>query len=237
MKRFSLILALALLLTACTQTPPPTTSAPSLPTAQTTAPAQSSEPEETTLPPETASPETAGDYSKYEALLDFAANPNWLARSLGCLYETPTEIDLNYLFYLGVDHPGSWDDICEESQQSLIDQGFWPEFDLQLMPAEKLEAALQEAFGIGLADVKIPESWGYIEAENAYCSNHSDAYFPGVPVITAVEDDGHFITIHYTIDGYWITATEEFMDTAPLVLSLVRNEDGTIHAISNLLES
>ena len=179
----------------------------------------------------------SADLSEYEALLNTSDSPNWLARSLGSLYEAPTEVDLYYLFYLGVEHPGSWDDISPESRQSLIDQGFIDEFDLQLMPAKKLEAALQETFGIGLADVKIPESWGYIEAENAYCSNHSDAYFPGVPVITAVEDDGHFITIHYTIDGYWITATEEFMDTAPLVLSLVRNEDGTIHAISNLLES
>ena len=92
-------------------------------------------------------------------------------------------------------------------------------------------------FGIGLSDVTIPESWCYIKAEDAWCSNHNDAFFPGVPTITAVEDDGHFITIRYTIEGYWVPGTETFLDTAPLVLSLTRNEDGTIHAVSNLLES
>ena len=177
------------------------------------------------------------DFSEYTALLDFAAEPNWLPRSLGCLFEKPEDIDLYYLFYLGVEHPGSWDAISTESRDFLVEQGFMEEFDLQIMPVEKMDAILRDTFGIELKDVAMPTEWRYIEAEDAYCSNHSDAFFPGIPTITAVEDDGHFITIHYTIDSYWITATGEFMDTAPLVLSLVRNEDGTIHAVSNLLES
>ena len=109
--------------------------------------------------------------------------------------------------------------------------------DIQPMPVDQLEQVLQNNFGISLSDCTIPEGWAYVEKEDMYCSNHNDAFFPGVPTITAVEDDGKYITIHYTIDSYWITATGEFMDTAPLVLSLVRNEDGTIHAVSNLLES
>lgn len=177
------------------------------------------------------------DFAPYEALISFSAQPNWLARSLGCLYESPSEIDMNYMFYLGVDHPGSWGDISEKSRQTLLEQGFIEEMDLQIMPAEILEEALMSTFGINLMYVEMPEEWGYIVSEDAFCSNHSDAFFPGVPTITAVEDDGKYITIHYTIDSYWITATGEFMDTAPLVLSLVRNEDGTIHAVSNLLES
>ena len=239
MKRFALILALVLLLTACAEVPPPADTAPPQTTApvETTVPVETTLPPETTAPPETTSPAAVSDFSEYEALLDFAADPNWLARSLGCLFESPSELDLYYLFYLGVEHPGSWESICEESRQSLVDQGFWEEFDLQIMPAEKLEEALQSTFGIGLADVTIPEGWSYIEAEDAWCSNHSDAYFPGVPSITAVEDEGQFITIRYTIDGYWVPATDEFLDTAHLVLSLVRNDDGTIHAVSNLLES
>lgn len=175
------------------------------------------------------------DFSEYEALLDFSAEPNWLARSLGCIYKKPEEVDLYYLFYLGVGYPGSWDDISPESRQSLIDQGFLTEFDLQLMPAEKLEEALQTTFGIGLANVTIPESWGYIDAEDAYCSNHSDAYFPGVPVITAVEDDGVNIRIYYNIEGYFNLETEEFLDRAELVLCLERLENGTIHAVSNII--
>lgn len=232
MKQFALILALALLLSGCVKIPPPADPAPP----QATAPAESTAPMETTIPIETTAPAVVAiTIEEAAALLDSSASPNWLARSLGCLYEHPYELDLYYLFYLGVEHPGSWNDISPESRQSLIDQGFMEEFDLQIMPADKLEAALQDTFGISLDSVTIPESWGYIEAENAWCSNHSDAYFPGVPVITSVADDGTHITIHYTMEGYWIPGSDAFLDKADLILSLIRNDDGTIHAVSNLL--
>lgn len=234
MKQFALILALALLLSGCVKIPPPADTAPP----QATAPAESTAPMETTVPVETTAPAVvAMTIEEAAALLDFSAEPNWLARSLGCIYEKPENIDLYYLFYLGVEHPGSWDDIAPESEKFLLDQGFMREMDLQIMPVEKMEDALRDTFDIELKDVAMPAEWRYIEAEDAYCSNHNDAYFPGVPNITAVEDDGTYITIRYTIDGYWIPATEEFLDTAPLVLSLIRSDDGTIHAISNLLES
>ena len=234
MKRFALILALALLLSGCVKVPPPADTAPPLPP-ETIDVTEMTLPPVTTLPIESTAPQLQTAY--YEELLSFSAEPNWLARSLGCIYEKPEDIDLYYMFYLGVDHPGSWNDISEESRQKLIGQGFIEEMDLQIMPAEILEEALLSTFGIDLMSVEMPKGWGYIVTEDAFCSNHSDAYFPGVPNITAVEDDGTYITIHYTINGYWIPSTEEFMDTAPLVLSLIRNDDGTIHAVSNLLES
>lgn len=245
MKRMSLTLVLILvisLLCGCTKTPPPATTAPPLPT-ESIAPTETASvnfcPAETTVPPETTSPldptaPSVEDFSEYEALLDFSTEPNWLPRTLGCIYEKPEDIDLYYMFYLGAEHPGSWDDISAESRQSLIDQGFITEMELQIMPAEKLEDALQSTFGIGLDDVTIPGSWGYIEAEDAYCSNHSDAYFPGVPVITAVEDDGMNIRIHYTIDGFWDYTAGEILDTANLILGLKRQDGGGIHAVFNI---
>ena len=175
------------------------------------------------------------DFSEYEALLDFAAEPNWLARSLGCIFEKPEDIDLYYLFYLGVEHPGGWDDIAPESEEFLLSQNFMRDMDLQIMPVDKMDAILRDTFGIELKDVAMPKEWRYIEAEDAYCSNHSDAYFPGVPNITAVEDDSQTIVIHYTIDGYWIPDTGEFLDSAELVLTLVRQEGGAIYAVSNVL--
>lgn len=189
------------------------------------------------LPAEPTTPPVITDFTPYEALISFDTEPNWLARASGCLFESPTEIDLNYMFYLGVNHPGSWADISDESRQTLLDAGFIEEMDLQLMPAELLEEALQSTFGMGLGYMEMPEEWAYIYNEDAFCSNHNDAYFPGVPTITAVEDDGRFITIHYTIESYWIPGGDCIYEVAPLVLSLVRNEDGTIHALSNLLES
>lgn len=242
MKRTSLILVLILvisLLCGCVEVPPPATTAPPLPT-ETTTPPETTIPVETTLPPETTAPDettepiTIEDFSEYAALLSSESEPNWLARALGCIFEKPEDIDLYYMFYLGVEHPGSWNDISAESRQSLIDQGFITDMDLQIMPCDKLEEALQSTFGIGLNDVTIPEYWGYIEAEDAYCSNHSDAYFPGVPVITAVEDDGMNIHIHYTIDGFWDYTAGEILDTANLILGLKRQDGGGIHAVFNI---
>lgn len=239
MKRMILTLALILTLSTlwgCTETPPPASTAPPLPI-QTTAPAETTLPPETTVPAETTAPTDVieKDPSEYEALFSFSDEPNWLPLALGCPFERPEEVDLYYMFYLGVNHPGSWGDICDESRQFLIDEGFLTEMDLQIMPADKLEQALQTTFGLGLADVTIPESWAYIEAEDAWCSNHNDAYFPGIPVIENVEDDGTDVFIHYAIDGYWLPDTEEFLDPARLVLHLVRTEDGRLLAISNLL--
>ena len=195
-------------------------------------------PTETTVPPETTSPASAAmSVEEAAALLDFSAEPNWLARALGCIFEKPEDIDLYYMFYLGVDHPGSWDDIAPESEKFLLDQGFMREMDLQIMPVEKMEDALRDTFDIELKDVAMPAEWRYIEAEDAYCSNHNDAYFPGVPNITSVEDDGETVVIHYTIDGFWIPHSGEFLDPARLVLTLNRLEDGTIHAVSNVLAS
>ena len=234
MKRLAIILALVLILSACAEIPPPAETAPPLPP-ETLDATEMTLPPETTLPSETTEPQLQTTY--YEELLSFDAEPNWLARSLGCIYEKPEDIDLYYMFYLGVEYPGSWNEICEESRQKLVGQGFIEDMDLQIMPAEILEEALLSTFGIDLMSVEMPRGWGYIVTEDAFCSNHSDAYFPGVPNITAVEDDGQNITIHYTIDGYWNTITEDFLDTAELVLSLIRNEDGTIHAVSNVLAS
>ena len=207
MKRLALLLALTMCLCACTAAPVETTLPPlTIVPVETTLPPETTVPVETTLPPVETTVPTAQDLSEYEALLDFSTDLNWLARSLGCVYENPAEINLEYLFYLGVNHPGSWDDICEESQQSLVDQGFWTEFDLQIMPAHKLEEALQSTFGIGLADVTIPDSWGYIAAEDAYCTNHSDAYVPDSFTITdVVESSDGTVEIHYFCENYFDT--------------------------------
>ena len=230
MKRFALLLVLMLLLTACAEVPPPAETAPP----QTTAPAETTVPAETTLPPETTAP-AVDDFSEYEALLSFSADPNWLCKTMCSVFEKPEDVDLYYLFYLGVEHPGSWEDISPESRQSLIDQGFMEEFDLQIMPCDKLEEVLQATFGIGLADVTIPEHWGYIEAENAWCSNHSDAFIPDGFTITDVTDspDGT-VDIHYFCEGYYNPTTDDFLYTVDLILTLCETENG-FRAVSNVL--
>ena len=244
MKRTALFPVLALvisLLCGCVETPPPATTAPPLPTetaapSDATIPPETTIPVETTLPPETTTPtEILNEFAEYEALLNFTAEPNWLARAVGCVFEKPEDVNLYYMFYLGVEYPGSWDEISAESQQSLIDQGLWREFDLQIMPCEKLEEVLQSTFGVTLDDVTIPESWGYIEAEDAYCSNHSDAYFPDAFTITnVVESPDGTVEIHYSCENYYNTAADDFLYTVDLILTLRETKDG-FQAVSNVL--
>lgn len=231
MKRYAVILTflLSLTLSACVETPPPATTAPSRPT-------------ETTAPTETVpalfcpDSDVVEDFTEYYALLEYTSpERNWLAHTMGCVFETPEEIDLNYLFYGGLGD-GSWDRVSAESEAYLIEQGFWREMDLQPMPAAELDAILQATFGVSLADVAIPEEWVYLEREDLYCSNHNDAYFIGPYTITAVRDDGATIEIAYTTDTYYYnTATDVYLDSAQLVLTLNRLEDGTIQAVSNVV--
>ena len=245
MKRLALVLAIVLILSACAEIPPPADTAPPQTTApeETTTPPSTTAPaEETTLPPETTIPATTPettpiitDFSQYEDLLNFSAEPNWLARSLGCIYEKPEDVDLYYMFYLGVNHPGSWNEISEESRRKLIGLGFIEDMDLQIMPCEKLEDVLQSTFGIGLRDVTLPESWGYIEAEDAYCSNHSDAFFPDAFTITnIIESPDGTVQIHYFCESYYNTATDEYLSTVDLILTL-REINGGYQAVSNVL--
>ena len=245
MKRFALILALALLLSGCVKVPPPADTAPpqtTAPVETTTPPATTAPVAETTLPLETTIPATTPettpiitDFSQYEDLLSFSAEPNWLARSLGCIYEKPEDVDLYYMFYLGVDYPGSWNEISEESRMKLVNEGFLEEFDLQIMPVETLEDALQDTFGISLSSVEIPESWGYIEAEDAYCSNHSDAFFPDAFTITGItESPDGTVQIHYFCESYYNTSTDEYLSTVDLILTL-REINGGYQAVSNVL--
>lgn len=219
MKQLALILALVLLLAACAELPPPAETAPP----------------QTAAPTETTSPAVITDFSPYEALLDpNGEERNWLFFAMGCVFETPAELPLDYLFYLGLNH-GSWDAISPESEEYLIEQGFWREMDLQPMPAAELDAILLQNFGVSLSDCTIPQSWRYLEAEDFYCSNNNDAYAPSPFTITAVEDDGKTIHIHYHVsDLFYNTKTEEFMDNADMIYGLERREDGSYRAVFNV---
>ena len=224
MKRLVLSLALVLLFSACTQTPP-----------ETSAPAETTLPAESTVPAESTSPAVSDSYDEWYALLAYPDEGfNWLRSAMGCVFEKSSEIDLEYLFYGGF-RDGSWDKLSPESEQYLIGQGFWREMDIQPMPVSQIEEVLNSTFGISLADCSIPEGWAYVEKEDLYCSNHNDAYYMGNFTITAVEDGGRTVHIHYTVeDSYYNTATGEFLDSPSLILGLVRQEDGSYQAAFNV---
>ena len=152
------------------------------------------------------------------------------------MFSDPTEIDLKWLFYIGTGG-GGWKDISAESEQFLIDQGFIREYDLQVMPVDDLEEALQSTFGISLSDVTIPDCWVYIEAENAYCSNHNDACVPDPFTITDVtEHEDGSVEIAYSFnETHYNPQTDERLDNASFVLTLQKTPDGNWLILSNVI--
>lgn len=193
-----------------------------------------------TVPAETLPSETevtswsVDDFTEYYRLLDYSDEErNWIFLTMGCIFSSPEEIQLDYLFYLGVDY-GGWEAISDESRQSLLEQEFMYEMDLQVMPVDTLDGILQKTFGISLSDATIPDAWGYIQAENAYCSNNNDAYFPSQCTISAITEysDGT-VEICYTVDYFCDARTGEFFENPTLVLKLFRTEAGNWLVRSN----
>ena len=191
---------------------------------------------ETEAPTEITSA-TVTDFSKYEQFLNpNTADRNWAHASMGCIFSSPEEIALDFLFYLGTDN-GGWTDISETSCQFLIDQGFMTEMDLQVMPAEELNRIMQATFGISLSDATIPESWRYISTEDAYCANNNDAYFPShfeISGITAYSNG--LIEITYTPESIYDAKTQHFYDHPTMMMTLQKTASGDLLVVSNTIE-
>lgn len=234
MKRTALILALVLslsLLCACAETPPPAETAPP----QTTAPTETTVPPETIAPPETTEPIAEDPFADYFTLLEYTyPETNWLRNAMGCTFETPAEINLEFLFYSGF-RQGSWDLLSPESEQYLIDQGFWRDMDIQPMPVSQIEEVLNNTFGTSLSECTIPEGWVYVETEDLYCSNHNDVYMVEHFRITDVtESPDGTVEIRYFVENFYNTATDDFLYTVDLILTLRRTEEG-FQVVSNVL--
>ena len=176
------------------------------------------------------------DLSQFQSMLNYGENTeNWIPFALGCIFESPQDIDLDFMFYQGIGNLG-WHSICKESEQELIAAGFMREMDLQVMPVDSLESVLKATFGITLAETSIPDSWYYLSAENAYCTNNNDAYFVGhVTVTSATEYSDGTTVVHYNVGSYYNTKTCEFYDCANLILTL-KDQSGCWLVYSNLVE-
>ena len=162
----------------------------------------------------------------------FGWDGEWIYNlAAGQVYERAEDVDLNSLFYTGVDYPGSWISISESEQALLENVGFWRDMDIQIMPAAILEDLLQRYFGVELADVEIPMGWAYSPETDTYYSNHNDALFCSATV-TGREDlpDGS-VLLHLTVDT--VQVGEEWYWEIPMDMTL-RPGDGVWQIVSNV---
>lgn len=216
-----LVILVASLAVGCTFTGTPAETEP--PTEPTTE-SQQTEPPPATAPtpqpptdPPTVPPTDPTDerLAEYQALFDWSGDLMFNLAA-GHPYSRPEDVDLTWLFYGGVEYPGSWDSISESERDLLVREGFWTEGDIQIMPAKLLDEALRKYFAVGLEDVTIPEQWVYSPATDTYYSNHNDAYINMVTVMDYEEaSDGTVrlrLIVDYVIDGKdWYSNTFTFM--------------------------
>ena len=195
------------------------------------------EPEETLPPVENTVPVTepvtemvTEPLPTFEAL--FGLDGAWIYRmAAGQAYDRPEDMDLNSLFYGGVDYPGSWGSISDTEQDLLMQAGFWRDMDIQIMPAALLEEKLQRYFGVGLDDVKIPRGWAYSPDTDTYYSNHNDALGCGATVTGHENLPDGSVLVHLTVDT--VQAGEDWYWDTPMDMTL-RPVDGVWQIVSNV---
>lgn len=216
-------------------TEPPTEAQTQLPTEEHTQPPteQHTQPstEEPTQPP--TEPTDEEKLAAFQEMFSLEGDMTYVL-SAGHAYGTAAEIDLYYLFYNGVNYPGSWDSIAESERELLMREDFWTEMDIQILPADLLEAQLQRYFGIGLADVTIPDGWAYSPDTDTYYSNHNDAYVC-FATVTGWEDlpDGN-VRLQLTVDMVHDHDFENVYWDAPMHMTLRPTAEGW-QIVSNVL--
>lgn len=169
----------------------------------------------------------------YQAL--FEGSGDWIFnRATGYEYTRPEDVDLYYLFYHGVGYEGSWNTLPESERDLLVNHGFCQEIGIQIMPADLLDEKLQQYFGVGLDDAKIPVEWAYSAETDTYYSNHSDAYSHLVTVTGCTDQPDGTVTLHLIVDAAHDHAAEEIIWDAAMDMTL-RPVDGAYQIVSNVL--
>lgn len=231
-----LVILVAALAVGCTFTGlPDETQPPTEPTSESL-PQQTDPP--TTPPTDPPTEPYTGPAS--ERLLEYQALFDWdgaliCNRAAGYPYSRPEDVDLYWLFYGGVDYPGSWDSISQADRDLLVRAGFWTDLDIQIMPAALVEEVLQKYFAVGLEDVTIPEEWVYSPETDTYYSNHNDAYINVVTVIGYDDLADGTVRLRLLVDAVHEGHGEDMQwySNATMLMTLRPTEDGGYQIISN----
>lgn len=140
------------------------------------------------------------ELAKLERLFQLG-EANWYHYALASYYTTPTEVNLAYFFYNGFDECSAARPTPDEEALLKDMPGFDPEFDLIRLPADRMDAVLQQYFGAGLSQFDVSDLW-YVESTNTYYLSHTDAVGFIELVFERMETAGDgTITIYYMADS------------------------------------
>lgn len=138
----------------------------------------------------------------FQNLLTFDGGTTHYNGAMTCVYDSPEDINLEYVFYTGFPGGEGWSDFTEEEKAYLIAEGMRTEIEAQKRYGLQLEQALQAYFGVSLSQVQIPDSWVYYKDTNSYYSSHGDTHVMERFTVTKVErgEDG-LVYVYYTAEG------------------------------------
>ena len=170
----------------------------------------------------------------FQKLLGRDRLDNWYNAAMGCIYATPSEMDIGIVFHEWFPDLKTWENLSSEEKSFLTENGFSLEASVQKRPSEKLEELLQQYFDVSLPEVEIPDNWLYFPATDCYYSNTNDAYAVHGFTVTEVVYSGDLIHIYYEVEPYrgaFDPITEQPVTYA--VLTMEQRTDGGYVVVSN----
>lgn len=149
----------------------------------------------------------------------------WYNMALTCEYATPADIDLYAFFYQGFDDESSELTEAEQAFMESVSGPDWIYWGADRLPAEKMNAVLQEYFGITLNETnKVKLHWfKYWEETNCYYHSHTDSRIAQIEIERVENQPDGTICVYYHRD----------YPEADMVVTVKPNGDG-YQILSNL---
>ena len=189
---------------------------------------------------------TALQFGDMNTAEDFTAfiKQEWSCwRAMGCTFENPKDIPLQYYFYMGLEQDESKTYVpLTAEEQAEIDAAYRSKFNRDpytgesKLPVKEVKEAL-EVLGVTLEELTIPDEWIYHAKTDSYYFWKSDAYGVVGWSVTRVDKntDGTVKIYWESTDGIWNTETNRFYpDGTKMVMTLQGKPDGGYLILSNV---
>ncbi|MDE5865746.1 MAG: hypothetical protein K2H31_03985, partial [Lachnospiraceae bacterium] len=105
-------------------------------------------------------------------------------------YTTPTDVDLNEVFYCGAGFIAY--DLSDDVKAAYEQEVGWPiELDAECLTTKQIDDFLMEKTGYSLEEMNKPLSWAYLEQYDSYISQHGDTNYISFVCISGkrIEED------------------------------------------------
>lgn len=149
--------------------------------------------------PPTEPTEPQGELAEIAVLFQYYKE-NWYNMSLTSFYTKPQEVNLAKFFYNGFQDIPAKGPTAEEAELLKDMPGFDVAYDLIRLPRERMEAVLQEFWGLQLSDFDLNGLY-YVASTDTYYLSHTDAAgLIDIQFENLVKAEDGTITVDYT-DG------------------------------------